>query len=100
VSRRDEGSEFDSGVMVDGTGGGNFDLGSDGNLITPATDALQIVNVAQDCRHTFFPHIIVVSLAFKTNITVKMAQQQQMPTFKLVLVGDGGTGKVMHSQKL
>jgi hypothetical protein len=37
VSRRDEGSEFDSGVMVDGTGGGNVDLGSDGDLITPAT---------------------------------------------------------------
>ena len=36
--------------------------------------------------------------SFYTHISYKMAQQQQqnqenMPTFKLVLVGDGGTGK-------
>jgi len=28
-----------------------------------------------------------------------MAAQQEIPTFKLVLVGDGGTGKVMSSQE-
>jgi hypothetical protein len=65
---------------------------------------INITNLSKQCEQAeltcfpLFPHIIDVSLAFKTNATVKMAQQQQIPMFKLVLVGDGGTGKVMLTQ--
>jgi hypothetical protein len=31
---------------------------------------------------------------------IAMAEQQNIPTFKLVLVGDGGTGKVCCSRPL